>query len=1356
MARNPDDPKKTLHGHIYLPDLGEKGTEAITKFNDAQEDLDEHIRTQEDRSYALPPVIAYAIDPPNIEDLFRLDYLPSWQNIRGLWNFNDDSTTNHAVDVSFCGTSGGANFTGLVKKDNNWFSGVAEEWDGVEWDGVFNNLPAELEGPFLRCDSTEDFAAEVPGVLHNPGTGFTIDFWFCPTKDIDGTTYDGFTYLFAKVNSALRNVNNVWISNEIFMGVFAAIDGNPGGQLGVFTHRSPSEGAQVYAVDDADPLYSGVYTLENSWRAGTWHHVTISWGTTNGLILWIDGQTGWAGSSVGTATTMYTPGRKHNLTIGGYWSGPSEALNKPDMLVSNLRVSNTERDQLYVDTVYGGGDGYTGSYDSNTIAYIKFNEGSGKEAYNSIPLQSTNFPSYGNPGVVKSGIVYQADRTVLEEEGPTGSALFNDDNEEYLDCGAEPHTNLIAHETKVAGGFTFQTAIKLNELNKDQCIISKWDEFNDQRQLYVGIDSNNRVEVKIGLDGLYDSTASLSSDVVSYPFITVADAGLDIANGTYVDQEGWEGLSLDSTGIYDGVPYLKMENCEDPTYNGEFVTEADWETIHGITDSTQSFTISNAGVDDVNGSWMDKTKHEEVYPPTGVMTETNFDTFDSTASLYEVVITDINDVVDGVFEWTNLTGSDGVSIWGRDSTAGYDLYLYRESTGWVIRDGTTDTDNLYYWFHKRPGDRLDVPPSHWFARINELDQQLSIGADPGPTAVVRTVSGQIEIDSEIKTTVTSAGNDYFNGDYLRLGETLNGVDIWCSTIHDDAFIICDYLYGDTDLADEWKKWWMGIRPRDHGFGEFRYHFYAPYQITDIEDQAPPAFLKGYTGFNALGEYIDESGSDAAQLKTYLEDGSKFNPDLIWFHTVEGVTENMYRHEDDDSLILTKLRLDGMTVTQWYMAHYTDWDEFGYYYTYLYDNVAGSTLKDIPSSFNGIVDNIPIPVIIKNNNKENFVWTQESQPVWRNVQDSNVIMWNNVASWEPTYHGWYLATSDILPRRDFTTPYSADYFPTTWYSWSDFQEPVSLYYPLQWTIDDRTVWRNTVDPHLVIRRKDFGDNLIYWQIAYGLDNNRDYYFTADNVSNDGSVPDGKWVNNATLTSTPLATVEYVASDKIVQTISNLILRDPGSEHVSTLSNSTIDDLNWHCIHVSWNSQIDNGKANIFIDGVEETSYDLRELNKGSIPYITQDGTILPWANLNIGRVQSLSTGLPGNYLDARLDLTILWGTYLETKDVLRQWKHLLEGAQDGDRFYIDDPGKYYDNIRKQFIKRPASGVWEGNDTRFAEWRLDPVTGLFGWNIVPIQKIAGVFWNQSKAGLDSWMPPEFYEQFGDYGASGSFAI
>ena len=214
---------------------------------------------------------------------------------------------------------------------------------------------------------------------------------------------------------------------------------------------------------------------------------------------------------------------------------------------------------------------------------------------------------------------------------------------------------------------------------------------------------------------------------------------------------------------------------------------------------------------------------------------------------------------------------------------------------------------------------------------------------------------------------------------------------------------------------------------------------------------------------------------------------------------------------------------------------------------------------------------------------------------------------------------------------------------------------------------------------------------------------------------------------------------------------------------------LDTESYHQIVVSWSKHYYDGHPKIYIDGSEVSSYAENNAYRGNMAYLDagNQNTITDWAPVIIGGTfgiseSSASDSSMGWFLDADLDEVILYAGRLIPEEVLRLHNHLIEGVQDGDRWYIDDPNlrmvtggttlETAQEIRGDRISDRCTGDWLGYKEYYADWRRDPTTGLFGWVFVPVEYSA-VYWENKRGRLDSWLPDDFYDLWGDYGVQGT---
>jgi len=141
----------------------------------------------------------------------------------------------------------------------------------------------------------------------------TVEFWFCPDIDVSK-----FYVLFRKY-------------------------GGDGKDLGLWFEAAASYALQFYKVGS-----DGVKTINsttNTWTAGTWYHVAITWGS-EGMKLWINDEC----EATGESTTAPGGGTATDFTVGSNYGHGDEFDGKID----EIRVSSVQRTPPFVGPGHAG------------------------------------------------------------------------------------------------------------------------------------------------------------------------------------------------------------------------------------------------------------------------------------------------------------------------------------------------------------------------------------------------------------------------------------------------------------------------------------------------------------------------------------------------------------------------------------------------------------------------------------------------------------------------------------------------------------------------------------------------------------------------------------------------------------------------------------------------------------------------------------------------------------------------------------------------------------------------------------------------------------------------------------------
>jgi hypothetical protein len=419
-------------------------------------------------------------------------------------------------------------------------------------------------------------------------------------------------------------------------------------------------------------------------------------------------------------------------------------------------------------------------------------------------------------------------------------------------------------------------------------------------------------------------------------------------------------------------------------------------------------------------------------------------------------------------------------------------------------------------------------------------------------------------------------------------------------------------------------------------------------------------------------------------------------------------------------------------------------------------------------------------------------------VWKH-KDREMYIYRDTSPWNG-WHGWFIG-SDLQHNFNY---YSGTYTqgvtdlepPSLWEVdyYGTSPAPTSAVYPLLWELNGRPIFRRADNPaYLVYRGRSPLTQFLGWWNGLGYDVVSAAYWAYDNIK-PGTAP-AVWYTDFWGTDDPPTGVfqEYV---DITESQVLSVLREPGVEHFTTASTDTITDTDsYHQVFFSWANNFFEGEGKLFIDGSEVSAYSTREAFTGKLAYLDLD-TLDPefcdeagladkqWANFNIGRTEGVYTSgsgsssssssatiAPGYYFDGYLDEVMYFASNFLDFEVEALYSHLIEGVQDGDRWYIDDPDLTYNEVPPTDPRFPAinkisfrerkgsspTGEWSQYGQYFAEWRRSPVDGAFGWVYLPVE-VSGVFWNRDQTRLESWLPDEYFEKWGDYGlvGTGSFRV
>jgi len=1322
--RNPDNPRKTVNDHFYLPEFGAFGQEEYDQYNLARENLDRFLREMYDRSYALPSVKGYRLSPPEIDWFYSLEGMPHWRTIRGFWKFEQQAGDPQAADSSIYGHDGGSQFTARVTP-GAWHQLVAE--DGLQ-PGFFLD-----EGDSCirtRSGILDNVAAVIPGILHrypeNPLNGkkeLTIEFWWSPSINIfggdrsnQGATYPASACLLSKINRLVINDEYRWISDELTLQMLPADPSCSitGGPLSFNTHVfnpgfTPSE-----ECDFSD--WGFAQSSQYKWTKDEWYYVVATWSEDTGMTLSVNLQQDPVYGFDANATVFPNDGIESNLLIGNYWD-KYKTNQGIDALFSEMRISNRVRSAAEQAYAFNNGYGRRLDPDAFTMGLWHFDEGSGDYGFNAFRRQTENLPTFGVPGVVKKGYIYQPVEETGSSSGDeqatsdssqeiTYAAEFVRAESNYLDCGQDDFLNMQVFGGEVCYKFAATFAVKRSSTGTRQTVLSKWREA-DGKQYWVGFNENDQVEVRLGkgADTVVERTTELISN--PYDYAEISGANIRDFDGVYVSEEGYEILNSSNSeeeqswGEYGAV---SLSECAIAELNGWY----DFVSIDG-NDGTPEFAypyvqIEGAGFPAVDGYYVSQ------------------DDWDTARVVYE----------DPSLPFPNIK-VENAQLFNED---GLPIDQSEESSS----SGALDIDfNGVY-----------VPEEYWTAAKDAI---LGAGA-PDPS-------------TDMTWSVTSNQGTF---------------GVWRK-------VALDRDYTMFHAGDSWDGWILGL-DADYNNG-----FYYSYRMKHA--QPPITWLTmQYLGFQ-------DDTIRARRSEEFYDNG------LIQITKWQGAGQPIWRNTENPDL---ELYVDASeSYAQWVLGIFETIEPANMYWAVFNDD-------EFPLSF--YVSSLgadPGP------SSKIFNYPQlqggSGKTIWQNRANPDYYIYRDYSPWEPGWAAWFIGKGTNHEENYFFAewhPGQTDIIPPSqwfedYYGYGD--TPVLTPYPLTWTVNGRPVYRKASNPAYCIYQNTHPDSGWFgWFLGKGTDAVNAMWWTDDNQP---FVPESWYVMNDPDADPPSALHfydEYLPSAEKpnpdstpvadphpksaeVTSLTTVSNREAGIEEFVAISEDAITDTDgFHQITVSWSKHYYNGAPQIFIDGEEVSAYVQQDEYRGNMPYLMSDGRVGDWAPMNIGRTfdvgsssqedppimeESSSSGIPfypvppnpvgqsDYYLDATLDEVAIFATRLIDEEAESLWNHLVEGAQDGDRWYVDDPNlrivsgldilDEFGDVRGDRLSDPATGEWEGYKEYFADWRRDAVTGEYGWYFHPVQ-YSGVFWNQETGRLDSWLPDEYYELWGDYGVrnSGSFNI
>jgi hypothetical protein len=1192
----------------------------------------------------------------------------------------------------------------------------------------------------------------------------TIEFWFCPTREICNGTYDDYAVIFSKINRAIQNVCGEWISDDFSIGFHPGDPdcSSPGAPLifatHTFTGNCYNDTNKSSCEDDCNPCisdYNVVASEKYAWQPGEWHHVACTWGPNGSarnrrIEIIVDADRNPTFGATTTEAEIMGDGNLHNFLIGNHvkTATPSRAV---DCLISQLRISNRVRTITEITESYNGGAGKVLEIDEHTLGLYAFDEGEGAYAFNDLSLQDSNFPTYGEEGALVTGPAKEYTQALLGESsssagsnefGTTRAALFNRSAEDYLNVGEGPFLSLPILNTKTVNKFTMAAFVKRQSLGTFQTLVSKWCE-NDRKQFSISFNEDNKVEVRLGTQGELIRTVCETVEDNAFGTVEITRGGT--FDGTYVTEEGYPGSS--SSGA---APFVRVEGAGFEEANGDYVTAAGWAELNpGYASDTFPYVeVTGAADSDLDGLYYKQTEWELLKGISASSSSTAVSASSSSAGA-PFLIVGAGAVgapsadVEGTYELTELT-SLGLPVWVRtgpdltvppaassslsstssssvsasstsmsstsmssSSTEPTNVYIYRTDqwsggfTSWVMSTALPDdfsVDTVLYWFSDRPA--LDVfgelPPPYWYPFTATGD---------GPGLDYYDSSGELLTEDQV--IVSGAGYDFLDGPYVQ-----NGLASQCG----------EYYW---KLYDELVT--TQIPPEDG------------WESTLLEGEPAPTFT-----------YVPGSTTEV------VTDFSN----LVW--EIDG--RPIWRQLDDPDAVIYSDVLewadDGWDTTlHWWMGFglgHTDDRAWG---IYLPDELPPEVWYPRSASTD---DPAPRAAI------HPLVFTQEGTDVWRHIDRPYMAICRDLDTRvDPIFVGWFIGigtrrlqynyASYVVDTKTEDTP------PNRWFTYESGEPPTLVRYPLTWEVDGVPVYRNIDDPLKVLFRDSspFVDGTFWW-ISHGFDHLALAYMAIDAgcESLDYTPVPTDWLD---LVEGGIQSDIEVVHTPAMATIATEVVEvvtPAGAEHVTTISADVIDDTDtFHQIVVTWFSEANEGKPRVYIDGQEVSGYDMNEPLLTDLPYLDPDGEVrTDWADFNIGRDAGVLDGVvePGNYLDAILDEVILWATDLIAAEIEPLYAHATTGLVDGDRWMITlGSDRVYDEDTKRWQFDPAEGDWAGHDYEIVEWRRSPVTGFYDWIFLPVN-VSAVYYNIQAARLESWLPDEFYERFGDFGAVGTGAF
>jgi hypothetical protein len=1142
-------------------------------------------------------------------------------------------------------------------------------------------------------------------------------------RNNDNATYPSAACLISKINRLLISDEFRWVSDELNIQLLPA---DPtclvsGGALSFNTHRfDPS----FTADDDCDAADWGfAQSSQYKWTKQAWYYVVVTWSEEAGMTISVNLQQDPIYGSDPTALEMPEDGLMSNFLIGNYWDR-YKTNRGIDALFAEMRVSSKIRTVVEQAYVFNAGNGRRLEPDAYTLGLWHFDEGEGTYGFNAYRRQTTNLPIFGVPGAVKKGYIYQPDDQTSSGESSEGlsspgssgeityAAEFVRDDSQYLNCGRESYLNMQSFGGDVSYRFASAFIVKRRSTGSRQAVVSKWKE-DGGKQFWVGFNDQDQIEVRLGKGASVDIERTTELISNPYDYAEVTGSGIRDFDGVYVGQEGYtiltssnaEESSESSWGPHGSI---QVEDCAIDALNGWYdfyaVENNDGVPVYGYP----YVEMADAGMPAANGIYATLAD------------------WDTARVIYEDPALPFPNIkVEGAQRYTE----GGIPI--PDEPEG-------SSSQGESSDSSAESSPVIDF------NGVYVPEQYWSVAKDAI---LGPGA-PDPSAYLTWESG--------------------------------GQGVWRK-------VATDRDYTMFHAGDSWDGWILGLN------ANFNDSFYYSFKLRH---EQPPIT---WTTLPYLG--TSDPGIRAYRSEEFYSTG------LIQITRWAGAGQPIWRHTRNPDLELyVDTSADG--YEQWVLGIFEAVDQINLYWAPFSD-------EEFPLSFYvGNAGEDPGP----QSRIYNYPALQggSGRTIWRHRDNPEFYIYRDRSPWEPDWSGWFMGRGTDHQENYFFAewnPGQTDIIPPSqWFLdyYGQGETPIVTPYPLVWEIDGQPIFRQVDNPSYCIYRNIHPDSYWFgWFLGKGYDAVNAMWWSDDNqpfipptwyvmTDPDADPPSTEHFYAQYLPAaerpdpdnTPVA--DSHPKNAELSVLQRVINREAGVDEFGAVAADTITDTDrFHQVVVSWSKHCFNGAVRIFVDGNEVSAYEQQDSYRGDMPFLAGNGDVAEWAPMNIGRTFDIGgssssiegessqqeesssdngfipvppepVGNPDDYLDAVLDEVTLFSSRLIDVEVQKLWNHLREGAQDGDRWYIDDPDlrivtgsdliDEYGDLRGDRLSDPATGEWTGYKEYFADWRRDAVTGEYGWYFHPVE-YAGVFWNNDAGRLDSWLPDEYYELWGDYGVTGT---